>query len=124
MKPATKLLLAIFTFALVAAMTQTVLTPSAQAASPASATASMTGPRRAPGPAGSLLIVEETKALPIVAVVIAARTGSASDPHGKEGLATLATELARRGAGGRPRAAIDDALDALGASLVLALHPD
>jgi zinc protease len=121
---ATPFLLAIFTSAFVATMTQPILTPSAQAASPAPATASVTGARRAPGPAGSLLIVEETKALPIVAVVIAARTGSASDPHGKEGLATLATELARRGAGGRPRAAIDDALDAVGASLDVDVEPD
>jgi zinc protease len=89
-----------------------------------SATAAESAARRGEGPAGSLLIVEETKALPIVALVVAARTGSASDPSGKEGLAALTAELARRGAGGRPRAAIDDALDALGASLDVDVEPD
>jgi zinc protease len=103
-------------FAVVLAMTHLVTSPVASADSPPA--------RRAVGPAGSLLIVEETKVLPIVAVVVAVRTGSASDPAGKEGLGALTAELARRGAGGRPRAAIDDALDALGASLDVDVEPD
>jgi zinc protease len=98
-----------------------VMSSSSNAATAAPATS---GARRGPGPAGSLLIVEEARALPIVSLIIAARTGSASDPKGKEGLATLATELARRGAGGRPRAAIDDALDGLGASLEVDVDTD
>jgi zinc protease len=114
--------LATASFALVAVMTQSP--PPASSATPSSTSRPSPGARRAAGPAGSLLIVEETKVLPIVSVVIAARTGSASDPRGKEGLATLATELARRGAGGRTRAAIDDALDGLGASLDVDVEPD
>ncbi len=82
------------------------------------------GARRAPGPAGSLVIVEETRGLPIVSLIVAARTGAASDPRGKEGLASFAAELARRGAGGRTRAAIDDALDRLGASLDVDVESD
>jgi zinc protease len=85
-------------------------------AAPAPATATP-GARRGPGPAGSLLIVEEAPALPLVTLVVAARTGSATDPRGKEGLANLAAELARRGAASKPRAALDEAVDALGATL-------
>ena len=55
---------------------------------------------------------------------MAARTGSALDPKGKEGLAAFAAELARRGAAGRPRAEIDDALDALGATLAVDADQD
>ncbi|HEY0713027.1 MAG TPA: insulinase family protein, partial [Polyangia bacterium] len=83
-----------------------------------------TGARRAEGPAGSLVIVEETRGLPIVAVMVAARTGAASDGPGKSGLAGFAAELARRSAGGKTRAAIDDALDALGASLEVDVEAD
>jgi zinc protease len=119
MKRAPIFLLATAAFALCATMIPPVSSPAEAASS-----TPVSGARRAPGPAGSLLIVEETKALPIVALVIAARTGAASDPAGKEGLAALATELARRGAGGRPRAAIDDALDALGASLEVDVESD
>jgi zinc protease len=80
--------------------------------------------QRGPGPGGSLIIVEPAPAMPLITVVVAARTGSAADPQGKEGLAHLAAELARRGAAGRPRAALEDALDALGASLHVEVDPD
>jgi zinc protease len=83
-----------------------------------------TGSGRAAGPAGSLVMVDEALALPLVWVTLAARSGSASDPRGKEGLAYLAAELARRGAAGRSRAALDDALDALGASLAVDVDQD
>lgn len=89
------------------------------AAAPAQA-----GAERGAGPAGSLIIVEPAPALPLVWVTVAARTGSAADPKGKEGLATFAAELARRGAGGQPRAAIDDALDGLGATLAVDVDQD
>lgn len=69
------------------------------------------------GPAGSLLLVEENPTLPIVTVTLAARTGSAADPERQEGLSNLAAEVARRGAGGKSRAQLDNALDDLGASL-------
>jgi zinc protease len=79
---------------------------------------------RAPGPAGSLLIVDESHAVPLVHLELAARTGSADDPRGSEGLINLATELARRGAGGRSRQQIDESLDALGARLDVLVDPD
>ena len=72
--------------------------------------------RRA-GPAGSLLIVESNHAIPLVYLAVAARGGYASDPRHQDGLTNLAAELARRGAGQRTRAQLDDALDQLGATL-------
>jgi zinc protease len=62
--------------------------------------------------------------VPLVYVEIAARTGSADDPRGQEGLLNLAAELARRGAAGRSRQALDEALDALGAELEVRVDPD
>jgi zinc protease len=102
-----------FAFALVAVMTSAPLSPPAEASA-----------RRGPGPSGSLLIVEQTSALPLVTLVVAARTGSASDPRGKEGLVNLAAELARRGAASRTRAALDETLDTLGATLEVEVEPD
>jgi zinc protease len=87
--------------------------------SPATAAA-----RRGPGPSGSLVIVDETPGLPLVTVVLAARSGSATDPRGKEGLTNLAGELARHGAAGRTREALDEELDALGANLDVEVEPD
>jgi zinc protease len=82
------------------------------------------GAVRRAGPAGSLLIVESHRATPLVHLVVAARTGSANDPRRKEGLTNLAAELARRGAGKRSREQIDEALDALGATLEVATEAD
>ncbi len=86
--------------------------------------ASLAATARAPGPAGSLVIVEESQAIPIVQVAIAARTGSASDPRGLDGLSNFAAELARRSAGGKTRHQLDEAIDALGASLDVLVEPD
>lgn len=69
------------------------------------------------GPSGSLVLVEPNHTLPLVHVVVALRSGSAWDPHKKDGLANLAGEVARRGAGGRSREDIDALLDAIGATL-------
>ncbi len=71
-----------------------------------------------------MIIVEEGHAIPMVQVAVAARTGSSSDPRGQEGLMNLAALLARRGAAGRNRQQIDDAIDALGASLDVVVEPD
>ena len=79
---------------------------------------------RAPGPAGSIILVEPQPAVPIVELEVAARSGSAGDPRFQEGLINLAAELARRGAGGRSREQMDEALDALGARLDVLVDPD
>jgi zinc protease len=79
--------------------------------------------RRA-GPAGSLLLVESNRSVPLVRIVVAARAGSASDPRHREGLTNLGAALARRGAGGRTREELDTALDGLGATLEVRTEPD
>jgi zinc protease len=82
------------------------------------------GAIRRPGPAGSLVIVEDDHSVPIVHVIVASRSGSAADPRHREGLTNLAAEWARHGAGGRTRAELDEALDALGATLDIRTEPD
>jgi len=72
---------------------------------------------RGKGPGGSLLLVESNRAIPLVHVVVAARSGSAADPRHREGMTNLAAEMALRGSGGKTREQFDAALDALGATL-------
>jgi zinc protease len=50
-------------------------------------------------------------------VQVVSRSGPASDPQDKEGMSRHCFELVRRGAGGRSRAELDGAFDALGAQL-------
>lgn len=63
------------------------------------------------------ILVEEQHDLPLVEVELVASAGPASDPEGKEGLSRHVFELIRRGAGGRSRAELDGAFDALGAEV-------
>jgi zinc protease len=79
---------------------------------------------RAKGPGGSLLIIESNRTIPLVHLVFASRSGSASDPRHREGLMNLAAEMALRGAGGKTREQLDAALDALGATLEVDTQPD
>lgn len=62
-----------------------------------------------------LLLVEESRELPLIELTLAARTGSRWDAAGKEGALSLALRSLRRGAGARGAHAIDDELDRLGA---------
>ncbi|HVZ86126.1 MAG TPA: pitrilysin family protein [Polyangia bacterium] len=82
------------------------------------------GALRRPGPGGSVVIVEDDHSVPLVHVVIASRSGSAADPRHREGLTNLAATWARHGAGGRSRTQLDEALDALGATLEVRTEPD
>lgn len=80
------------------------------------------------------VLLEENHDLPLCRVQIVTRVGAATDvvesgkhpatgDRGHIGLCNFATELMRRGAGGRDRASLDEAVDALGASLqVLCWH--
>jgi zinc protease len=79
---------------------------------------------RRTGPAGSLLMVEEDRSVPLVHVVVASRSGSATDPRHRDGLTNLAAEWARHGAGNRTRAQLDQAFDALGGTLEVHTEPD
>ena len=81
-------------------------------------------PDRRGGPSGSLVVVESNQTLPLVRVVVAVRSGSASDPHKKDGLANLTGEVARRGAARQSREKIDARLDALGATLDVVTDAD
>ena len=72
---------------------------------------------RVEGPAGSWILVEENHDLPLVRVQVAVRVGAGDDTPELDGLTNYASELMGRGAGGRTRAEIDAAFDALGTSL-------
>src|SRR5262247_825054 len=74
-----------------------------------------------PSPA---VIIEPSPDTPLVWFEIAIRGGAALDPPGIEGLHRHAALLARRGAGGRDRAALDDTLDGLGAALDISVSRD
>lgn len=71
-----------------------------------------------------IVFVEEQHDIPLVTIEAVVRSGNAADPAGREGLARHAAELMRRGAGGRTRAELDAALDALGASIDAEIGPD
>lgn len=72
------------------------------------------------GAAEPFFLVEESHDLPLCRVQITMRTGAVTDGDwGDEpltGLCDFATELMRRGAGGKSRAALDEAFEDLGAS--------
>lgn len=70
------------------------------------------------------LIVEASADVPLVWFEIAIKGGAAADPIGTEGLHRHAALLARRGAGTRNRAELDDTLDALGAALDVSVSRD
>jgi len=71
-----------------------------------------------------IVIVEPSPDTPLVWFEIAIRGGAALDPRGIEGLHRHSALLARRGAGGRDRAKLDDALDSLGAALDVSVSRD
>ena len=64
-----------------------------------------------------MILFEEGHDLPVVRVQATVRAGSGADPSGRDGVARMAGEMLRRGAGGRSRADLDCALDALGSDL-------
>jgi zinc protease len=71
-----------------------------------------------------LILVEENHDLPLARAHLTFRVGAADDAAGDDGLCNFATELMARGAGGRTRAEIDAAFDALGTSLDIASEHD
>jgi zinc protease len=75
-------------------------------------------------PSDPTIVVEPSPDTPLVWFEIAIRGGAALDPRGIEGLHRHAALLARRGAGGRDRAQLDDVLDGLGAALDVSLSRD
>lgn len=76
------------------------------------------------GPRGCRLIIDASDDIPLVWFQVAIRGGSAGDPPGREGFTYHLFTLARRGAGALDRAALDEELDVLGASLSVSLERD
>jgi zinc protease len=76
------------------------------------------------GPRGCRLIVDASDDIPLVWFQVAIRGGSAGDVPGHEGFTYHLFTLARRGAGELDRAALDEELDVLGASLTVSLERD
>ena len=70
------------------------------------------------------VIVEAEPDTPLVWFDVAIRGGASADPLGIEGLHRHAGLLARRGAGSRDRAALDETLDSLGASIDVSVSRD
>jgi len=73
---------------------------------------------------GPLVIVEPSPDTPLVWFDVSIRGGAALDPPGVEGLHRHAALLARRGAGRRDRAELDETLDGLGAALDVGVSRD
>ena len=63
------------------------------------------------------VLVESSKALPLVHISVATRRGAAADPLGMDGLTRLTARLMRRTAGAVPLTEIERRLDRLGISL-------
>ena len=73
---------------------------------------------------GPVVIVEASPDTPLVWFDVAIRGGASADPLGIEGLHRHASLLARRGAGSRDRAELDETLDSLGAALDISVSRD
>jgi zinc protease len=63
------------------------------------------------------IFVEPSAALPLVTMTVVFRSGSATDPAGKEGLARVTARMLRRGAEGLTNEAIEETIDRLGGEL-------
>jgi zinc protease len=66
---------------------------------------------------GATVLLETSRALPLVSISIGLKTGSLLDAPGKEGSTRLLSRLMRRTAGGLEPQLIDTRIDSLGASL-------
>jgi zinc protease len=74
-------------------------------------------PSFAAPPGGPLVLVESSRALPLVSISIAVRCGAMRDPEGQEGATRILTRWMRRTGGGLPAQVIDTRIDTLGAAL-------
>jgi zinc protease len=66
---------------------------------------------------GAAVLLETSRALPLVSISIGLKTGALIDEPGKEGTTRLLSRLMRRTAGGLEAQVIDTRIDSLGASL-------
>lgn len=72
---------------------------------------------RLPDASGAAVLLETSRALPLVSISIGLKTGATLDEPGKEGTTRLLTRLMRRTAGGLEPQVIDTRIDSLGGSL-------
>lgn len=75
------------------------------------------------GAAGPQVLVETSRALPLVSFSIALKTGSVLDPEGLSGATRMLTRWMRRTAGGREAHVIDAEIDALGGAFGADVSP-
>jgi zinc protease len=68
---------------------------------------------------GALALLEPSHDVPLVSLVLALRSGSATDPEGKSGLARIAARMLRRGCEGLLAEQIDFRIDGLGAEMAV-----
>lgn len=76
-----------------------------------------------PGAAGPQVLVETSRALPLVSFSIALKTGSVLDPEGLGGATRMLTRWMRRTGGGREAHVIDAEIDALGGAFGADVSP-
>jgi zinc protease len=88
-------------------------------------------PRKARTDDEPRIYVEDSRALPLVSVAVALRTGASSDPIGKEGLTRVMVRMLRRGCRGMSSHEFEETVDSLGAEIsadvsasVITLHAD
>lgn len=74
-------------------------------------------PRRAPDNGTPRVLVETSRALPLVSLTVSEHAGAIDDPAGKEGLARFVARLMRRTGGGLTLQQLDTRIDSLGAAL-------
>jgi predicted Zn-dependent peptidase len=72
---------------------------------------------------GPQVLVETSRALPLVSFSIALKTGSLLDPEGLSGATRMLTRWMRRTAGGRDSHLIDAEIDALGGAFGADVSP-
>ncbi len=73
--------------------------------------------------AGTLVLLEESRLLPLVNLQVTLRTGSVSDPCGMEGLSRLTARLVRMGTRRQSADELDRRIEELGAHLVVRCAP-
>ncbi|MFT3774586.1 MAG: pitrilysin family protein [Minicystis sp.] len=74
-------------------------------------------PIRVPLDGGAVLFVEESRALPLVSIVVSLRSAASHDPVDKAGLARVMGRMLRRGCEGLGAVEIEEAIDALGGEM-------
>ncbi|HEY4156525.1 MAG TPA: insulinase family protein, partial [Polyangiaceae bacterium] len=77
----------------------------------------MTSPALTPQAGEPRVLVETSRALPLVSLAVGLKTGAFLDTPGKEGATRLLTRLMRRTGGGLEPQVIDTRIDSLGGSL-------